>query len=182
MSGINKIILLGRLGSIPELQTTQTGVSICTFSMATSRKKKDGQEITQWHRCKAFLKTGELIAQYVKKGDQLYIEGEINYGEYEKDGIKRYTTDIIVREMSFIGGGQKNQDHGQQGYQQQGQQGGYQTQPPPQQQQYQQQAQPPQTGYYNQNQGYQPPPMTQGQQQYQGQQGQGQPPKDDIPF
>lgn len=121
MAGVNKAIILGHLGRDPEMTYTPAGLAVCKFSIATSRKMKDGQEVTQWHRCTAFGKTGELISQYVNKGNQLYVEGEITYGQYEKDGITRYTTDIIVREFNFIGGGGGG---GQQGSYQGNQQGG----------------------------------------------------------
>ena len=109
MAGINKAVILGRLGQDPEISYTQSGLAVCKFSIATSRKQKNGQEVTQWHRCTAFDKAGELITKYVIKGNMLYIEGEINYGQYEKDGVTRYTTDIIVREFNFIGSGDSNQ-------------------------------------------------------------------------
>lgn len=173
MSGVNKAIIMGRLGHHPELTYTQSGTAVCKFSIATSRKQKDGNEITQWHRCVAWQKAAELINQYVKKGDQLYVEGEINYGQYEKDGITRYTTDIVVREFSFIGGGNQSQGQGHQNQQQnrggyQGQQQGY--KPPPQQQN---QGQP----QGNPQQRYQNAPMGQPQSRYQQE-----PPIDDIPF
>ena len=153
MSGVNKAIILGRLGKDPDSTTTGAGTAICKFSMATSRKMKNGEESTQWHRCTAFGKSAELIAQYVKKGDALYIEGEINYSQYEKDGVTKYSTDIIVREFNFIGGGQgsQNQQQRPQQYQQQGgNQQGYQ---PPQNQQ--QNQRPSQGGGYQG--GYVPP-------------------------
>ena len=139
MAGVNKAIILGHLGRDPEMTFTQAGMAVCKFSLATSRKMKDGQEVTQWHRCTAFGKAGELISKYVNKGNMLYVEGEITYSQYEKDGITRYSTDIIVREFNFIssGGGQQggyqNQGGGSQqggGYQGQGQNqgGGYQGQ------------------------------------------------------
>lgn len=106
MAGVNKMILLGRLGKDPELTYTQSGIAVCKFSMATSRKKKDGSEITSWHRCVAWEKAAELITQYVHKGDQLYIEGELMYGQYEKEGVTHYTTDVVVRSFNFIGGNQ----------------------------------------------------------------------------
>jgi len=161
MAGVNKAILLGRLGKDPEFQTTQSGMAICKLSLATSRKKKDGQEVTQWHRCTAFNKTGEIISQYVKKGDQLYVEGEITYSQYEKDGVIKYSTDIIIQSFSFVGGNQGGQGQAQQGYQQQPQNH-------------------PQQGYQQQNQnqqGYQNQPQPQ-----QGYQQQSYIPKDDIPF
>lgn len=126
MAGVNKVILLGNLGRDPEVSYTPGGMAVCKFSLATSRKKKDGTEITSWHRCTAFNKSAELIGQYVGRGQQLYVEGELSYGQYEKDGITRYTTDIIVNQFTFISGG-KQQGGGQQGgYQGGGQQGGQQ--------------------------------------------------------
>jgi len=126
MAGVNKAIILGRLGQNPEISYTQSGLAVCKFSIATSRKQKNGQEVTQWHRCTAFDKAGELISKYVSKGNMLYVEGEINYSQYEKDGVTRYSTDIIVREFNFIssggGGGQSTQPGS--GYQEN--QGGYQ--------------------------------------------------------
>jgi len=127
MAGVNKAIILGRLGQNPEISYTQSGLAVCKFSIATSRKQKNGQEVTQWHRCTAFDKAGELIAKYVSKGNMLYIEGEINYSQYEKDGVTKYSTDIIVREFNFIGSGDGRQDgnqNTQQGGGYQGNQGG----------------------------------------------------------
>jgi single-strand DNA-binding protein len=127
MAGVNKAIILGRLGQDPEISYTQSGLAVCKFSIATSRKQKNGQEVTQWHRCTAFDKAGELIAKYVSKGNMLYIEGEINYSQYEKDGVTKYSTDIIVREFNFIGsgdGGQGGSQNTQQGGGYQGNQGG----------------------------------------------------------
>jgi len=83
MAGVNKAIILGNLGRDPEMTYTPSGLAVCKFSLATSKKMKDGQNVTQWHRCTAFGKAGELIAQYVNKGNQLYVEGEINYSQYE---------------------------------------------------------------------------------------------------
>ncbi|MBF0202562.1 MAG: single-stranded DNA-binding protein, partial [Desulfamplus sp.] len=73
MAGINKAIILGHLGRDPEISYTPAGLAICKFSMATSKKMKDGAEVTSWHRCTAFGKSGELISQYVSKGQMLYI-------------------------------------------------------------------------------------------------------------
>jgi single-strand DNA-binding protein len=105
MAGVNKVILVGRLGRDPEMTYTPGGMAVCKFSLATSKKKKDGAEVTSWHRCTAFGKTGEMIGQYLSKGRELYVEGELQYGQYEKEGVTRYTTDIIVNQFSFIGGG-----------------------------------------------------------------------------
>ena len=128
MSGVNKAIILGRLGQNPELTYTQGGMAICKLSIATSRKQKNGQEVTQWHRCTAFDKAAELISKYVSKGDMLYIEGEINYSQYEKDGVTRYATDIMIREFNFIGGGNQSQNQSQGNQSQSQNKGNYQNQ------------------------------------------------------
>jgi len=73
MAGVNKVIILGRIGRDPELSFANSGLAVCKFSMATSKKRKDGQEITAWHRCVAFGKTAEIIEKYVGKGDPLYV-------------------------------------------------------------------------------------------------------------
>ncbi|RZA20487.1 MAG: single-stranded DNA-binding protein [Lysobacteraceae bacterium] len=108
--GVNKVILLGNLGNDPDVKYTQGGMAIATLSVATtfSRKDKDGnfQEKTEWHRVKLFGKTAEVAGEYLKKGRQVYIEGRIEYGSYEKDGIKHYTTDIIGEDMQMLGGGE----------------------------------------------------------------------------
>ena len=107
--GINKVILVGNLGNDPEIKYTQGGMAITTLSLATteSRKDKEGnfQEKTEWHRVKLFGKTAEIAGEYLKKGRQVYIEGRIEYGSYEKDGVKHYTTDIIADDMQMLGGG-----------------------------------------------------------------------------
>ena len=105
---MNIVTLLGRVGQTPETSYTQAGMAICKFSLATNKKVK-GEDQTSWHRCVSFSKTAELIEKYVGKGDQLGIEGEIQYGSYEKDGITRYTTDIIVNRIHFVGGGKKQE-------------------------------------------------------------------------
>src|SRR6476469_10193695 len=108
--GINKVILVGNLGNDPETKYTQGGMAITTLSLATTsvRKDKDGQQIekTEWHRVKLFGKVGEIAGEYLKKGRQVYIEGRIEYGSHEKDGVKHYTTDIIGGGMQMLGGGE----------------------------------------------------------------------------
>ena len=107
--GVNKVILVGNLGNDPDVKYTQGGMAITTLSLATTsvRKDRDGnnQEKTEWHRVKLFGKLGEIAGEYLKKGRQVYIEGRIEYGSYEKDGVKQYTTDIIADEMQMLGGG-----------------------------------------------------------------------------
>ena len=131
--GVNKVILLGNLGNDPEIKYTQGGMAIGTLSVATtfSRKDKDGnyQEKTEWHRVKLFGKTAEVAGEYLKKGRQVYIEGRIEYGSYEKDGVKHYTTDIIGEDMQMLGGGDGQRGggggEGDGGYQQRSGGGGY---------------------------------------------------------
>ncbi|TBR11151.1 MAG: single-stranded DNA-binding protein [Lysobacter sp.] len=106
--GVNKVILVGNLGNDPEVKYTQGGMAITTLSLATtsSRKDREGnfQEKTEWHRVKLFGKLGEIAGEYLRKGKQVYIEGRIEYGSYEKEGVKHYTTDIIADDMQMLGG------------------------------------------------------------------------------
>jgi single-strand DNA-binding protein len=108
--GVNKVILVGNLGNDPDVKYTQGGMAITTLSLATTsvRKDRDGnqQEKTEWHRVKLFGKLGEIAGEYLKKGRAVYIEGRIEYGSYEKDGVKHYTTDIVADEMQMLGGGE----------------------------------------------------------------------------
>lgn len=108
--GVNKVILVGNLGNDPDVKYTQGGTAITTLSVATTSQFKDRegnrQEKTEWHRVKLFGKLGEIAGEYLKKGRQVYIEGRLEYGSYEKDGQKHYTTDIIADEMQMIGGGE----------------------------------------------------------------------------
>ena len=132
--GVNKVILVGNLGNDPDVKYTQGGMAITTLSVATTsvRKDRDGnqQEKTEWHRVKLFGKLGEIAGEYLKKGRQVYIEGRLEYGSYEKDGVKHYTTDIVADEMQMIGSGdgQRGGGEGGGGYQQRGggEGGGYQ--------------------------------------------------------
>jgi len=108
--GINKVILVGNLGNDPEVKYTQGGMAVCTISLATTsvRKDKEGatQERTEWHRVKLFGKLGEIAGEYLKKGRQVYIEGSIRYDKYTgKDGVEKYTTDIIADDMQMLGTG-----------------------------------------------------------------------------
>ena len=106
--GVNKVIIMGVLGNTPDLKTAGNGNAIVSFSLATSEswKNKQGekQESTQWHRCVAYGKLGEIIAQYAGKGDKLYVEGKLNTREWQdKDGNKRQTTEIVVEDMQLMG-------------------------------------------------------------------------------
>ena len=107
MAGINKAIILGRLGRDPETRYTPDGKAICSFSLATSEEWKDKhsgekRERTEWHNITAFGRLGEVCGQYLSKGKQVYIEGRLQTDEYEKDGIKRYSTKIIAATMQIL--------------------------------------------------------------------------------
>ncbi|MFA5111334.1 MAG: single-stranded DNA-binding protein [Desulfobaccales bacterium] len=110
---MNRAILIGNLGADPDLRYTPGGTAVCKFSLATTRRftDRDGQkqQKTEWHRIVAWAKLAEICGQYLTKGKQVMIEGRIEYGSYEKDGVKHYTTDIIAENMQMLGGlGQGN--------------------------------------------------------------------------
>ncbi len=105
---LNKIMLIGNVGTDPEIRATGSGTRIAKFSLATNRQWKDAagnkQEKAEWHRITVFGKLVDVVEQWVKKGDRLYVEGRIEYSETENEaGIKRYWTDIIVSEMVMLG-------------------------------------------------------------------------------
>ncbi|MBX7119504.1 MAG: single-stranded DNA-binding protein [Gemmatimonadaceae bacterium] len=113
---LNKVTLIGNLGADPEIRTTSNGGKVAQFSLATSRQWNstagEKQEKTEWHKCVAWNAgargTGlaDIIERYVKKGDKLYVEGRIEYRQYEdKDKQTRYVTEINVREILLLGGG-----------------------------------------------------------------------------
>ena len=106
---MNKVILIGRLTKDPDLKFAQgTGKAITRFTLAVNRPMKKDE--ADFINCIAFGKTGETIAQYLTKGRQLAITGNIRTGSYEaKDGTKKYTTDVIIDSFEFISGGQANQ-------------------------------------------------------------------------
>lgn len=106
--GINKVILVGNLGADPETRYTPNGTAITTIRIATSESWKDKQtgeqqERTEWHRVKFFGRLAEIAGEYLKKGGQVYVEGRLRTEEYEKDGIKRWSTDIVADEMQMLG-------------------------------------------------------------------------------
>lgn len=99
--GVNKVILVGTCGQDPEVRYLPNGTAVTNLSLATSEKwtdKQSGQKVekTEWHRVSLFGKVAEIAGEYLKKGSQVYIEGKLQTREWEKDGIKRYTTEIIV--------------------------------------------------------------------------------------
>ena len=109
MRGVNKAIILGTLGGDPELKFTQSGMAVCTISVATNetRKDKDGNraERVDWHRVKFFGKLAEIAGEYLRKGSQCYIEGSIRYDKFTgQDGVEKYITEIVADEMQMLGG------------------------------------------------------------------------------
>jgi single-strand DNA-binding protein len=104
---INKVIIIGTLGRDPEMRYLPNGNAVCSASLATDEGYKDrntGQQVdkTEWHRVEAFGRLAEVMGEYLKKGSKVYVEGKLRTDEYEKDGIKRYSTKIIVNEMTML--------------------------------------------------------------------------------
>lgn len=105
---LNKAMLIGNVGQDPEIRTIPNGARVAQFSVATSRRWNDKsgqqQEKTEWHRIVAWERLVEVIERYVKKGDRIYVEGEIEYRQYQdKDGVTKYTTEIRAREVLLLG-------------------------------------------------------------------------------
>jgi single-strand DNA-binding protein len=108
MSGINKVIIIGNLGQDPEVHTTAAGATISNISVATSESWNDKQtgdkvEKTEWHRIVFFNRLAEVVAQYLKKGSSVYVEGKLQTRKWEKDGIDRYTTEIVANKLEMLG-------------------------------------------------------------------------------
>ena len=118
--GVNKVILVGTCGQDPEVRYLPNGNAVTNLSLATSEQwtdKQTGQKVerTEWHRVSLFGKVAEIAGEYLRKGSQVYIEGKLQTREWEKDGIKRYTTEIVVDmqgTMQLLGGRPQNQDGG----------------------------------------------------------------------
>ncbi|HJR10776.1 MAG TPA: single-stranded DNA-binding protein [Rhodanobacteraceae bacterium] len=108
--GVNKVILIGNLGADPDTRYSASGTAMCTVSLATSESWKDKQtgemqDRTEWHRVKFFGKLAEIAGEYLKKGKQVYIEGSIRSSKYtDKEGVERWSTDIIANNMQMLGG------------------------------------------------------------------------------
>lgn len=107
---VNKVILIGRLGNNPEIRYTPSGAAVANFNIATSESWNDKggqkQERTEWHRIVVWNKLAELCNQYLTKGRQVYIEGRLQTRQWDdKDGNKRYTTEVIANTVQFLGSG-----------------------------------------------------------------------------
>ena len=109
MAGINKVILIGRLGRDPEVRYTPDGTAVANFSIATSTEwtdkgSGDKKEKTEWHRIVAWRRLGEICGEYLAKGRQVYVEGRLQTRDWEdRDGNKRYTTEVVATEVQFLG-------------------------------------------------------------------------------
>ena len=105
--GVNKVILIGNLGSDPELRYTPSGAAVANFSVATNETWVDNngerQERTEWHRVVAWTRLAEICGEYLKKGSKIYIEGRLQTRSWEgQDGTKRYTTEIVARDLQML--------------------------------------------------------------------------------
>jgi single-strand DNA-binding protein len=108
---LNKVMLIGNVGSDPEIRSTASGARVGKASLATNRSFQDRsgqqQERTEWHRLTFFGRLADIVEQYVKKGDRLFVEGRLEYSQTQDDqGQTRYWTDIVVNEMVMLGAGQ----------------------------------------------------------------------------
>ena len=108
MSGVNKVILVGRLGKDPEVRNLDNGVAVANFTMATSETYKDRttgekKETTEWHNIVLWRGLAEISQKYLHKGDLVYIEGKLRTRSWEKEGVTRYTTEIVADNMTMLG-------------------------------------------------------------------------------
>ena len=105
---LNKVQFIGHLGKDPEVRYLSSGTAVCNFSIASTEKwkDKDGEkhERTEWLKCNAFDRLAEVCGEWLKKGSLVYVEGNLQTREYEKDGTKRYVTECRVSQMKMLGG------------------------------------------------------------------------------
>ena len=124
MSGVNKVILVGRLGKDPEVRNLDNGAVVANFSIATSESYKDRttgekKEVTEWHNIVLWRGLAEIAQRFLHKGDLVYIEGKLRTRSWEKDGVTRYTTEVVADNMTMLGsrggsggGGSSSGDYG----------------------------------------------------------------------
>ena len=119
--GVNKVLLLGNVGKDPEIRATAGGTQVASFTLATADRAKDAQgnwaDKTEWHNLVAFNRTAEIVRDYVKKGTQLYIEGKIQTRSWDdkESGQKKYRTEILVNELTLLGGAPGGRSEGSSG-------------------------------------------------------------------
>ncbi|MFN3417051.1 MAG: single-stranded DNA-binding protein [Caldimonas sp.] len=129
MASINKVILIGNLGRDPEVRYTPNGAAICNVTIATSRSWKDKNsgermEETEWHRVVFYDRLAEIAGEYLKKGRSVYVEGRLKTRKWQdKDGVEKYTTEIIADQMQMLGG-REGGDEGSGGYSRSSEAGG----------------------------------------------------------
>ena len=107
MSGVNKVILVGRLGKDPEVRNLENGATVANFTLATSESYKDRttgekKEITEWHNIVVWRALAEITQKYLHKGDMVYIEGKLRTRSWEKEGVTRYTTEVVGDNMTML--------------------------------------------------------------------------------
>ena len=107
MSGVNRVILVGRLGKDPEVRNLESGVAVANFSLATSESYKDRttgekRETTEWHNIVLWRGLAEIAQRYLHKGDMIYLEGKLRTRSWEKDGVTRYTTEVVGDNMTML--------------------------------------------------------------------------------
>ena len=103
MASVNRVIIVGNLGCDPEVRYMPSGDAIANIAVATSYKPKDKDPVTEWHRISFFGKLAEIVAQYLKKGASVYVEGRLQTRKYtDKDGVEKYATDIIAESMQML--------------------------------------------------------------------------------
>jgi single-strand DNA-binding protein len=107
MSGVNKVILVGRLGKDPEVRNLENGATVANFTIATSESYKDKttgekKEVTEWHNIVLWRGLAEIAAKYLHKGDMIYIEGKLRTRSWEKEGVTRYTTEVVGDNMTML--------------------------------------------------------------------------------
>ena len=123
MASVNKFIGLGTLGRAREVRYSQGGDAVANFSIACTERWKDKsgekQEKTEWVRCVAFGRTGEVAGEYLRKGNPVYVEGRLQTRQYEKDGQKHYSTEVVVDKLQLLGGNRDGGDGAQQRTEQQ---------------------------------------------------------------
>jgi len=108
MSGVNKVILVGRLGKDPEVRNLENGAAVANFTIATSESYKDKttgekKEVTEWHNIVLWRGLAEIAQKYLHKGDLVYIEGKLRTRSWEKEGVTRYTTEVVGDNMTMLG-------------------------------------------------------------------------------
>jgi single-strand DNA-binding protein len=102
MASLNRVTIIGNLGGDPESRDTANS-TVCNFTVATS-EKVNGEDQTEWHRVVAWGKTAEACQKYLSKGASVYVDGKIQTRKWEKDGVTRYSTEIVARQVQFLGG------------------------------------------------------------------------------